>query len=128
MRFTAKDKNEKTLLQKEFYSIGGGFVVSEPENMNNTDSNETLHPYPFKTADDLLKLCMLHKCSFSHIMLSNEKAWLSEKEIRENLLFIWEVMRQCVQRGLTIEGVLPGGMKVKRRAANIYKQLMDEKK
>ncbi len=128
MRFTAKDKNEKTLLQKEFYSIGGGFVVSESENANNTDNNDTSPPYPFKTADDLLKLCMLHQCSFSDIMLSNERVWSSEKEIRENLLYIWEVMKQCVQRGLTEEGVLPGGMKVKRRAANIYKQLRDEKK
>ncbi|OQK17280.1 serine dehydratase [Methyloprofundus sedimenti] len=126
MRFTAKDSDGTQLLVKDFYSVGGGFIVSETDTSISFNNNDDCLPYPFKTADELLKLCMLHKCSFSHIMFNNEKAWLSEGEIRRDLLHIWEVMRSCVQRGLANEGILPGGMKVKRRAAGLYKQLINE--
>ncbi len=128
MRFIAKNNNGLVLLEKEFYSVGGGFVVSQADAVINPQNNDQCLPYPFKTADELLKLCMLHKCSFSQIMLQNEKAWLSEAEIKTNLLHIWEVMQACVQRGLSKEGILPGGMKVKRRASDLYKQLIDEEK
>lgn len=126
MRFTARNKAGFVLLEKDFYSVGGGFVVSETETNSCFDASDACLPYPFKTADELLKLCMLHKCSFSHIIFNNEKAWLSEGEIRHDLLHIWKVMRACVQRGFANEGTLPGGMRVKRRAAGLYKQLMDE--
>lgn len=126
MRFNAKDKTNNTLLEKEFYSIGGGFIVTESEQLISTKNIDSCLPYPFKTADELLKLCMIHKCSFSHIMFNNEKAWLSEQEIKTNLLNIWHVMQACVQRGFTQEGILPGGMKVKRRAANLFKQLNEQ--
>jgi len=126
MRFTARNKARLVLLEKDYYSVGGGFVVSETETSISFDDSDACLPYPFKTADELLKLCMLHNCSFSHIMFNNEKAWLSEGEIRHDLLHIWKVMQASVQRGFTNEGILPGGMKVKRRAASLYKQLMDE--
>ena len=127
MRFSARNKEGDTLLEKDFYSVGGGFVVTETdtEAMDGENTADCL-PYPFKTADELLNLCLRHNCSISHIMFNNEKAWLSENEINRNLLNIWTVMQSCVQRGLTKEGVLPGGMKVKRRAAGLYRQLMDE--
>ncbi len=127
MRFSAEDKNQNSLLEKEFYSVGGGFVVSESGFLNTAANNDACFPYPFRTADELLKLCMTHKCSFSHIMFNNEKAWLSEQEIKTKLLSIWHVMQGCVQRGLTQTGTLPGGMKVKRRAAGLYQQLTDQK-
>lgn len=127
MRFTARNKQQEILLEKEFYSVGGGFIVSETGASNSFDDDNCL-PYPFKTADELLKLCMIHKCSFSHIMFNNEKAWLSEHEIKQNLLHIWAVMQACVQRGFISEGILPGGMKVRRRAASLYQQLIDEEK
>jgi len=127
MRFSAIDKNNNSLLEKEFYSVGGGFVVSESEYLTAAENNDSCFPYPFKTADELLKLCMVHKCSFSYIMFNNEKAWLSEQEIKTELLDIWHVMQACVQRGLTQTGTLPGGMKVKRRAAGLYQQLTDQK-
>ena len=126
MRFIARDKNKAPLLEKEFYSVGGGFVVSESDASTAIESNDACLPYPFKTADELLLLCMDHKCSISHIMFNNEKAWLSEAEIKKNLLHIWGVMQACVQRGFIQEGVLPGGMKIKRRAAGLYRQLIDE--
>jgi len=127
MRFIAKNTSNDTLLEKNFYSVGGGFIVTETgsQSRQETDHYSCL-PYPFKTADELLNLCFRYNCSISHIMFNNEKAWLSEGEIKSHLLAIWSVMQHCVKRGLTEEGILPGGMKVKRRAAGLYQQLIDE--
>lgn len=126
MCFTAKDKSGGILLEKDFYSVGGGFVVSGTYTSLMADSGDGCLPYPFKTADQLLMLCKLYNCSFSHIMFNNEKAWLSEGEIKSSLLDIWAAMQACVQRGITQEGILPGGMKVKRRAAGLYQQLLND--
>jgi len=127
MRFTVFDNNGNELMQKDYYSVGGGFVVTEDTAATDrlTD-DDTCLPYHFKSGDALLKLCAIHNKSISTLMLSNERAWLSEKEIRHNLLHIWQVMQDCVETGLHQEGILPGGMKVKRRAANIYKQIIGE--
>jgi L-serine dehydratase len=127
MRISAFDKAGETLLQKDYYSVGGGFVVTGETAVKDrlTDDCTSL-PYPFKSAEGLLKLCATHKKSTSELMLNNEKAWLNEKQIRNNLLHIWQVMQACVQRGLHEEGILPGGMKVKRRAANLFRQLNGE--
>lgn len=127
MRFTVFDASGAELVQADYYSVGGGFVVTgaaaAADRLNNDD---TCLPYPFKTGDALLKLCKAHKKPISAIMLSNEKAWLPEQQIRHNLLNIWQVMQACVERGLHQEGVMPGGMKVRRRAANLYRQLSGE--
>jgi L-serine dehydratase len=85
--------------------------------------DDTCLPYPFKSADTLLKMCATHNKPISELMLQNEKSWHNEQVIRKNLLHIWQVMQDCVERGLHEEGTLPGGMKVKRRAANLYQQL-----
>jgi L-serine dehydratase len=127
MRFSVFDKAGNELLQSDYYSVGGGFVVTDAaaaaDRLNNDD---TCLPYPFKTGAAILKLCATHHKSISDLMLSNEKAWLSEEQIRRNLLHIWQVMQACVERGLHQEGVMPGGMKVRRRAANLYRQLSGE--
>ncbi|WP_031434702.1 L-serine ammonia-lyase [Methylomarinum vadi] len=123
MRFSAFS-GYRLLAAKEYYSTGGGFITTGEEDPQQNDNDEdNCLPYPFNTSDELLKLCMLHKCSISTIMLNNEKAWLSEGEIRQGLLNIWSVMQACAQRGITQEGILPGGLNVKRRAADLYKQL-----
>jgi L-serine dehydratase len=80
-------------------------------------------PYSFDTADALLRLCLEHKMPISQIMLANEQMWRSEAEIRAGLLAIWQVMQDCVARGITSDGILPGGMKVRRRAAELYQKL-----
>jgi len=127
MIFCAKNKNGEIILEQAFYSIGGGFVVSnEDSKAISNENNADCLPYPFNTADELLNMCLRYQCSISHIMFNNEKAWLSEPEIKHDLLNTWSVMQACVQRGLTEEGILPGGMKVKRRAPALYKQLLDE--
>ncbi len=125
MRFTAFAGN-KILLEKEFFSIGGGFITSADDQEQENPDDENCLPYPFSSSDELLKLCMLHKCPVSSIMLNNEKAWLSEREIRQHLLEIWQVMQACVQRGIKQEGILPGGLNVKRRAPDLYRPLQEE--
>ncbi|MDT4290960.1 L-serine ammonia-lyase [Methylomonas sp. MO1] len=127
MRFTVFDANGAELLQSDYYSVGGGFVVTDAAAADDRLSNDdTCLPYPFKTGAAILKLCATHNKSISDLMLSNEKAWLGEEEIRQKLLNIWQVMQACVERGLHEEGVMPGGMKVRRRAANLYRQLSGE--
>lgn len=82
-------------------------------------------PYPFKSGVDLLVQCKTHGLSIARVMMANEKAWRSESEIREGILHIWQVMQECVQNGIKNEGILPGGLKVKRRAAKRHASLMD---
>ena len=108
-----------------YYSVGGGFVVDESAiGAARIKEDDTVLPYPFDTAAELLMQCQTHRLSISQVMLANEQVWRSEAEIRAGLLRIWAVMQECVQRGVTAEGILPGGMKVKRRAAELYRQLV----
>jgi len=107
-----------------YYSVGGGFVIDETAiDADRIPEDDIPLPYPFDTADQLLQLCQTHGMSISQIMLENEKAWRSEAEIRAGLLQIWAVMQECVRRGVAAEGILPGGMKVRRRAAELHRQL-----
>ena len=109
-----------------YYSVGGGFVIDESAiDADRIPEDAMPLPYPFDNAEQLLELCRTHGMSISQIMLENEKAWRSEAEIRDGLLRIWAVMQECVRRGVTSEGILPGGMKVKRRAAELYRQLTE---
>ena len=108
------------LLDRTYYSVGGGFVVEEgaaPE----TRTVEV--PFAFGSADELLSLCAATGRSIGDLMLANETAWRTEDEIRKGLLDIWAVMRACIDRGLDADGVLPGSLKVRRRAAGIARQL-----
>ncbi|ANE57459.1 L-serine ammonia-lyase [Methylomonas sp. DH-1] len=127
MRLTVFDASGAELVQADYYSVGGGFVVTGPEAaVDRLSNDDTCLPYPFNTGDGLLKLCATHRKSISDLIMSNEKAWLNEAQIRERLLNIWQVMQACVERGLHQEGIMPGGMKVRRRAANLYRQLTGE--
>jgi len=82
-------------------------------------------PYPFHSAADLLAHCSAHGLSISQLMLANEAAWRPESETRAGLLQIWQVMQDCVKAGCRTEGVMPGGLKVRRRAAGLYRQLSE---
>ncbi|AEG00937.1 L-serine ammonia-lyase [Methylomonas methanica] len=127
MRFTVFDASGAELVQAEYYSVGGGFVVTSTDAAaDRLTHDDTRLPYPFRTGAALLKLCDTHHKPISALMMGNEKAWQSETRIRQNLLHIWQVMQACVERGMHEEGIMPGGMKVKRRAANLYRQLSGE--
>ena len=127
MRFTVFAADGAELLHSDYYSVGGGFVVNNAAAaIDEISHDDTRLPYPFTTGTALLKLCATHHKPISALMLSNEQAWLREEQIRDNLLHIWQVMQACVERGLHQEGVLPGGMHVRRRAANLYRQLIGD--
>ena len=127
LRITAKDVDGQELLQKTYYSVGGGFVVDETATgAARVVADETELPYPFTTGKELLRLCEEHGLSISTLMLKNETAWRPEKEIRQKLLEIWSVMQACVMEGCKNEGILPGGLKVKRRAPHMYRQIQNE--
>ena len=124
MIFRAFDSAGLQIRSREYYSVGGGFVVDEDAaGADRIVEDQTALPYPFKTAKELLAHCTAHQLSISQVMLANEAAWRPESETREGLLRIWQVMQDCVTAGCRNEGILPGGLKVKRRAAALYRQL-----
>jgi L-serine dehydratase len=122
MRFVATDGDGSTLLERVYYSVGGGFVVDESEPEKAHTSAQAL-PYPFKTGADLLKMCRENGLSLSTLVLENEKALRPEHEVRAGVMKLVEAMRACVRRGCEREGILPGGLKVKRRAASLHRKL-----
>ena len=127
MRFTAyrsSDVNEP-LLTRTYYSVGGGFVLDESgDGVGSIVEDARRLTYPFTTAAELLAHCDTSRLSISGVMLANEKAWRLEAETRYGLLKIWDAMQACVERGCRNEGVLPGGLKLPRRAPRLYKQLL----
>jgi L-serine dehydratase len=124
MTFCAFDAKHEKLREATFYSVGGGFIVDESaQGTDRIVEDDTRLPYPFLSAVDLLIHCANHDMSISDLMMENEKVWRSEAEIRGGLLKIWKVMRACVNSGCVHEGILPGGMKIKRRAAELSRKL-----
>ncbi len=124
MRFTALDAAGEVLLSKTYYSVGGGFVVGSDDAGRPALVPDTRPlPLPFRTGDALLRLCADNGLSIARVMWRNELAWRSEQDVREGLLRIWDTMQDCVKRGIRAEGVLPGGYKVRRRAAELYRTL-----
>jgi L-serine dehydratase len=124
MCFTASDAQGQSLCSRTYYSVGGGFVVNDAgTGEQRIKEDDTPLPHPFKSGADLVQQCVTHRLPVSALMLENEQAWRSEPAIREGLLTIWRVMQRCVERGCHEEGVLPGGMKVKRRAAELFRTL-----
>jgi L-serine dehydratase len=124
MTFTALGANGEELLARTYYSVGGGFVVNESDTGERRIVPDTSPvPYPFSSGNDLLALAKKHDKPFSALMMENEKTWRTEEEIRAGLLRIWDVMQACVKRGCEQEGVLSGGMKLKRRAKELHQKL-----
>ncbi|WAU84756.1 L-serine ammonia-lyase [Streptomyces sp. Qhu-G9] len=127
MTLWAYDASGAELLSKTYYSVGGGFVVDEDAvGADRIKLDDTVLKYPFRTGDELLRLTKETGLSISALMLENERAWRTEEEIREGLLAIWRVMQACVTRGMSREGILPGGLRVRRRAAMSARQLRAE--
>jgi L-serine dehydratase len=124
MHFEALDDQGNSLLSREYYSVGGGFVVNLDEAARDRIVRDTTElPYPFSTGDELLALCERHSVRIADVMMANEMAWHSKVEIREGLLEIWRAMEGCMERGFRQEGELPGGLKVQRRAPRLHAEL-----
>lgn len=114
--------DETILYTKTYYSIGGGEVISEDEIKQN-EKNETCVKYDFKSANELLELCKVNNLSIPQLMMINEQEYKNENEIKEKLLDIWSIMKECVQNGLNSQGILPGGLNVEKRAYKIHQKL-----
>lgn len=124
MTFRALDHNGTVLSERSFYSIGGGFVVDgDAAGEDKVVADDTVLPYPFSSADELLAICKREGMSISDVMLANELMWHTEAELREKLLKLWAVMRECVDNGCAAEGILPGGLNVRRRAPSLFQTL-----
>ncbi len=128
MVFLAWDAAGAQLATGTYYSVGGGFVISDAPAAGGGTGKRivpdlTTLPHPFRTGDELLALCESEKTSIAGIMRRNERSWRGDAEIDAGLLRIWGVMQACVKRGCETPGTLPGGYKVKRRAPDLYRQL-----
>jgi L-serine dehydratase len=128
MRFTALDAAGGVIAERIYYSVGGGFVVDHagaPAD-GSVSAERTQVPYPFNTAAELLQHSVEHGKSISGLMLDNEAALQPEAEVRRRVVAIWNAMEACVKRGCEREGILPGGLKVRRRAAALYRKLKSD--
>lgn len=124
--FTANDASGALILKKTYYSIGGGFVVSEGDGKALSFGDERDVPYPFQMAADLLAVCERDNKSIAEAIFANETTWHTASEIKAKALEIWAAMQACVARGLKNGGILPGGLKVKRRAPDLYHRLVSQ--
>jgi L-serine dehydratase len=121
MRFTAFDAAGGVMDTQIYYSIGGGFIQREGQQLS--QQAKPLVPYPFKSAHDLLAIASEKGLAVWQVALENEKAWRPESEIRAYIAKVWQTMQACLNRGLETEGILPGGLKVRRRAPALARKL-----
>jgi L-serine dehydratase len=130
MRFSAFDRAGGLLLERIFFSIGGGFIVSEDERTRApVDGEARPVPYPFHSAQELLEKAAAGNITIPQLMLANECALVetderrAEEEVRRRILHIWQVMQECTRHGIEAEGILPGGLNVRRRASKLAARL-----
>ena len=124
MRFTAYDAAGEVIATRDYYSVGGGFVVNQDEAAEDRIVSDTTElPYPFHSGAELLRQCEAHGLTIAALMFANEHAWRSGTQIREGLREIWTAMQSCVARGIREEGTLPGGLHVVRRAPALHGEL-----
>ncbi len=126
--------NNNQSYQQTYYSVGGGFILNADEieqakteeGHNTSDEKVEQEPYPFSSASELLELCEREQMSISQLMLENERHFSDDEQIIQYLDDIWQVMSDCVKRGFKNDGILPGGLDVKRRAKALHNQLQEE--
>ncbi len=123
LTFLVRLNNEDTFAET-YYSIGGGFVIKEGAVAGGYD--QVTLPFPVNTANELLHWCMKTGMSISEVVMENEMTWRTETVIKQQVLNIWRVMKECIYRGCHTEGTLPGGLNVKRRGFQLNKRLINE--
>ncbi len=127
MRFSAFDADDVLIATRDYYSVGGGFVVNQDEAAEDRIvADTTALPHPFHSGDELLAECERSGLSMAQIMFANEKVWRSEEDIHAGLRALWSAMQLCVARGIAQSGTLPGGLHVKRRAPNLHAELSSQ--
>ena len=130
MTFEARDSSGAALDERTYFSIGGGFVLNGTDAVGDVPqatlaADATALPYPFSTGDAMLALAKESGLSISELVRANERTWRTDDEIQTGLLDIWAAMHDCIERGMAAEGVLPGGLKVRRRAAAMRRELTE---
>ena len=125
MRFTALGESNRKVREEDYYSTGGGFVVRGDEAESHETGAHKQPPYPFNSGAELLSVCRANGLELFELMLANERTWNSDAQVREKVLHIWQVMQACVERGFRQSGVLPGVLKVRRRAPKLYRVLTE---
>jgi L-serine dehydratase len=125
MRFTALAGAARVLREEDYYSIGGGFVVRGDEAESHDTAAHQPPPYPFNSGAELLALARENGLELFELMLANERTWAPDAEVRKKILHIWDVMQACVERGFRQTGVLPGVLKVRRRAPKLFRVLTE---
>ena len=124
MRFTAYDADGNVIATRDYYSVGGGFVVNQDEAAEDRIVADTTPlPHPFRSGAELLAQCDAHGMTIAEVMFANEQAWRTPDEIRAGLRELWRAMQSCVQRGIREGGTLPGGLHVQRRAPLLHAEL-----
>lgn len=126
MRFSAFSAENQLLLSQIYYSIGGGFITTEEEFEKPTADHHVL-PYPFDTAEQLLKHCENNQLTIAELVMANELTWRDKDAIHAGILALAKVMNDCIENGCHHPGILPGGLQVKRRAPDLYQKLNQQK-
>jgi L-serine dehydratase len=124
VKFTAFDAGGAELYDRVYFSIGGGFIIADGETEPSTQTSAIAIPYPFASAAELLATAEAHRLTIAELMLANESALRGQAEVRAEIVRIWEVMQACVERGITTDGILPGGLNVRRRAKRLAERLV----
>ena len=128
MILKATDAQGDVILQETYYSVGGGFVMTEAELANESSQDKSVDvPYPFTTAADMLAMAETSGKTIAELKRANEVAYKGHDAVRSGIDRLWQVMSECIDRGLTREGILPGGLQVKRRAKGIHDALLSER-
>jgi len=131
IRFSALNAGGKVLVTETYFSIGGGFIVTDAEGAASKTQDpgaSVQQPYPFKSAAELLKTASENGLAVWQIMLANECALRPEAEVHAGMARIWEVMQACMDRGMATEGILPGGLNVRRRASRLAERLVEKER
>ncbi len=124
MRFTAYDAAGEQLATRDYYSVGGGFVVNEDEAAEDRIVADTTElPFPFHSGNELLQRCQENQLSMAGVMLANELTWRTQDQISAGLRELWQAMQDCTARGIREKGILPGGLHVQRRAPSLHAEL-----
>lgn len=130
MILSATDDQGDVILQETYYSIGGGFVLTHAEHLAVTDKALAAPapvPYPFATAEEMLSMAHAAQAPIAALKRANERRFRTDAEIDVGLARIWQVMNDCIDRGLSRDGILPGGLRVRRRAKAIHESLLAER-
>ncbi len=123
MQFVAWDGRGAVLDKRRYYSVGGGFITEQLSADGPCETSNSAVPFDFTTAAELIGTARSRNMTISEVVMENEKTWRTEQEVRDRLLKIWDVMQQSVRRGCETEGILPGGLQLKRRAGRLYQEL-----